>query len=214
MRTVACVLRTGTWRVFGRSVTYTPKHVQWLQRQAQQYAPGSPFVCLSNIDVPGVDVIPLEHDWLGWWPKIELFRLDIGPVLYLDLDVVITGRLDDLMNYPHDFSATHSAGKSLASLNSSVMFWSGPRPDIYDPFIADPERWMRDCMNKKCWGDQDFIRRHVTRWDCLETLFPGAVASFKGDLNRGNPKPETRIVSFHGKPKPWDVKKGWVPCLN
>ena len=214
MRTIVCVMKTGGWEAHGRKIVYSAKHVHWLQKQVQKHAPGVPFVCLSDVDVPGVDVIPLEHNWPGWWSKMELFRLDIGPVLYLDLDMVITGSLDALMNYQHEFSSKHNSGKSHTSMNSSVMLWTGPRPDIYDPFVADPGYWMKKCADKSCWGDQGFIERHVTRWDCIEDLFPGAIASYKIDLNRGNPKPETRIVSFHGKPKPWEVKRKWVPCLS
>lgn len=214
MRKVICVLKTGGWEVRGRKVFYTEKHVKWMQRQVEKHAPDVPFVCLSNIDIPGVDVIPLEHDWPGWWAKMELFRLDIGPVLYLDLDMVITGPLDELMSHPHEFSSKHNSGKSHTSMNSSVMLWSGPRPDIYDPFIADPQRWMRECADKRCWGDQGFIERHVTHWDCIEDLFPGAVVSYKRNVRRSKtrkPRPETRIVSFHGKPKPWEVQHDWVP---
>ena len=213
-RTIICVLRTGGWNGGYHPVRYEPRNVQWLQRQAQKHAPKAPFVCLSDVDVPGVDVIPIEHDWPGWWPKIELFKLDIGPVLYLDLDMVLTGPLDSLMNYPHKFTAWNNPAKTARSMNSSVMAWSGPRPDIYDPFIADPKGWMAKCADKSCWGDQGFIEQHVTDWQSWQSLFPGAVMSYKQDLKWRDPKPDTRIVSFHGKPKPWEAKQRWVPCLN
>jgi hypothetical protein len=217
MRTVVCVLKTGKWKAHQREISYSDRHVRWLQKQVQKYAPGAPFVCLSDIAIPGVDTIPLKHGWPGWWSKIELFRLDIGPVLYLDLDMVITGPLDDLMNYPHEFTAWENVSKAGGAINSSVMAWSGPHASIYDPFAANPKRWMAECVTKKCWGDQGFIERHVGQWQGWQSMFPGAVVSYKHHIlrqRRNDPKREMRLVSFHGKPKPWEVKRSWVPCLN
>ena len=52
---------------------------------------------LSDVPVDGVETIPLQHDWPGWFAKFELFRPDIeGDLLYFDIDTVITGDLKQL----------------------------------------------------------------------------------------------------------------------
>jgi hypothetical protein len=42
---------------------------------------------------------------------MELFGHDLGRVLYMDLDTVIVGPLDEMLAYPHQFTALNSLGK-------------------------------------------------------------------------------------------------------
>jgi hypothetical protein len=211
---IACVLKTGRWHTGHNHVNYQPKHVQWLKRQCDQYAPGVRFVCLTNEStIDGVETIPLRHNWPGWWSKIELFGHDLGRVLYMDLDTVIVGPLDEMLAYPHQFTALNSLGKkSVRLLNSGLMAWQGARPDLFEPFARDPQRWIKECVTGKCWGDQGFISRHIGhKWEAWQNLFPGSVGSYKNTWNRKRPPHEARIVCFHGTPKPYEVSHDWVP---
>lgn len=214
---IACVLKTGRWATGMRDIVcdYRPEHVQWLKRQCDRWAPGVRFVCLTNVDnIEGVETIPLKHGWRGWWSKIELFQHDLGRVLYLDLDTVIVGPIQKILEHPHDFTALQSlTPKPHKSLGSGLMAWQGARPDIYEPFARNPEHWMRTCANSHCWGDQGFIGRHVKNWQSFQSLFPGMVGSFKATWKKGPPPPSASIVCFHGKPKPWQVNQSWVPKL-
>jgi hypothetical protein len=62
------------------------------------------FTCFTD-DAAGLDpniqVKPLKNKWQGWWSKVHIFDLaaysDLKWVLYIDLDMVITGSLDDLV---------------------------------------------------------------------------------------------------------------------
>jgi len=87
MLTVACVLRSG-----GK---FDSEYVRKLRDGVLRFA-NVPhrFVCLSDVDVP-CERIPLEHNWPGWWSKIELFRPGVikAPMLYLDLDTIVIGSL-------------------------------------------------------------------------------------------------------------------------
>jgi hypothetical protein len=52
--TIACVLRSGG--------IYTPEWVHRLKRGIERHASAPPrFVCLSDVDVPGVEVLPLRE---------------------------------------------------------------------------------------------------------------------------------------------------------
>lgn len=56
-------------------VEYGPEHVRWLRDQIPgKLGTAYRFVCLSDIQIFGVDVIPLRDDLPGWWSKLELFR--------------------------------------------------------------------------------------------------------------------------------------------
>ena len=56
------------------SSEFTPKHVHALACQVLRWAPpGTTFECLSDVDVPGVKCTRLEHDWPGWYSKMNMF---------------------------------------------------------------------------------------------------------------------------------------------
>ncbi len=178
------------------------------------------FVCLTDMDV-SCEAIPLTHGWPGWWSKMELFRLD-GPVLYLDLDVVVAGSLDELIAAdcapfdPAAFAISEQLGKTnllvaprdfmnKRELNSSVLFFNDCG-HLYDQFAEDPDRHM-----SRFRGDQNFITDRC--WDAL-TFPPGLCVSYRRHcrtkLGVGQLPKDARVVCFHGSPKPPDVDDPWV----
>lgn len=210
MKSIYCVLRSG-----GRE--FDARHVRWLQRQCERFAPDVPFVCLTDVgEIEGVTTEPLVHRWESWWSKIELFRFD--DVFYLDLDTVI---LDDIRPMLHleGFHALRNFGRNGVKgvllpgripLNSSIMSWTRAPRDVYesfDPAITD--RYLR----KDRWGDQGYIYDRVgRRYRALQDVFPGRIQSYKlGDLDQEHP--DAAIVCFHGRPRPWDAGREWVPPL-
>ena len=203
---VVCVLKTGG--------DFGAEHVLLLQRQVTRYLTlPHRFVCLSDIQIDGVECIPLTNKWPGWWNKIEMFRHDFGQTLYMDLDTVVVGSLDDLVSYDHKFTALQSlSGDQAPCLNSGLMAWRGARRDLYDAFARSPQHHIARCNRKGNWGDQGFIHHHVGEWQSWQSLFPGKVISFKLHLKQRLPPPDgTSIVCFHGKPRPWEVSHSWVP---
>lgn len=98
--TVACVLWMGAFE----NRHYSPAWVLRLRDQVAAHLPRPhDFVCLSNVDIPGVRTIPLTTGWPGWWAKLDVFNpaLDLGArVLYLDLDVFVTGDLTPIAEFP------------------------------------------------------------------------------------------------------------------
>lgn len=207
--TVACVLKTGRWR----SSEYRPEWVRWLQRQVLlNVSVPVRFVCLSDVEIDGVEAIPLTDDLPGWWSKIELFKHDLGRALYLDLDTLIVGSLDELLAYPHQFTALQALSSAPGRrLNSGVMAWQGARLDLYETFMARREHFIATCNRAENWGDQGFIHHHVGHWDAWQDLFPGRIVSFKLHLEQRSLPPEgTSIVCFHGDPKPWECNLQWV----
>lgn len=211
--TVACVLKAGG--------IYDRTWVDRLRRGVVQHMNAKHrFVCLTDMDV-SCEAIPLVHGWPGWWSKMELYRLD-GPVLYLDLDVVITGSLDDLIAAdcapfdPAAYEVSEQLGKTnllvaprdfmnKRELNSSVLFFNDCG-HLYDQFAEDPDQHMR-----RFRGDQNFITDRC--WDAL-TFPPGWCVSYRRDcrtkIGVGQIPKNARVVCFHGTPKPPDVDDPWV----
>ncbi|MER8792539.1 hypothetical protein NKH71_32885 [Mesorhizobium sp. M0983] len=54
VKTVACVLRSGG--------EFEPHHVVRLFNQVTEHLPGAKFRCFSDVDVQGVEVIPLRYE--------------------------------------------------------------------------------------------------------------------------------------------------------
>lgn len=188
--TPCCALRSGG--------DFGPEHAQWLARQV----PG--LVCLSDAPVPGVETIPLAHDWPGWWSKMSMFGPALsGDVLMMDLDTVVL-RLPEasettvLDNYVEP-----------GWMGSGLMFvTAADRARVWDAWISDPAKHMRECQRWPKWGDQGFLQDYLgksARWGAN-------VRSYKQHCQGGLPE-GTDVVVFHGKPRPWAVRVSWVPPL-
>jgi hypothetical protein len=111
------------------------------------------FVCFSNdIQSDEYRIEPLTTNSWGWWNKLEQFKrgLFTGPVLSLDLDIVICKNLTDGLNSlprnkllmvkePHQFRP----GEYIE--NSSVVFWDGDYSFLFDnfPMIAEDTTFTR-----------------------------------------------------------------------
>lgn len=214
MRTIACVLKSGGWKNRHMHVEYLPADVLWLRDQLEgRVRVPYRFVCLSDLEIPGVDVIPLRDDLPGWWSKLELFR-ELEEALYIDLDTVITGDLTEILEHGHDFTVLRNFSTTDTRANrigSGVMAWRGDYSRLYRAFMAAPARHMQECRTSAKWGDQGFIAAEQGQRAYFQDLFPGQVVSFKVSLRRGAPRPENRIVCFHGEPRPWQVRAAWIP---
>lgn len=194
MVTKACVLRSGG--------DFRPEHVQWLARQV----PG--LVCLSDVDVPGVETIRLQTDWPGWWAKLEMFGpLLRGDVLMLDLDTVVREMplMPTRTTVLRDFTQPDVIG-------SGFMFVTATdRARCWEAFKRDPVGIMASCTKWPRWGDQGFLMDHLAaaqRWQDVAKVY-----SYKVHCRSGVPS-DAQVVCFHGKPRPWDVRDAWVPPCN
>lgn len=196
--------------VLRTSDSYKKEYVDMIYSQCKKFAPNIEFVCISDDEnVPGYS--KMFHDWPKWWPKIEIFRIH-GPVLYLDLDTIIVKNIDELINAAktHDFVSLRDFYKEKDKLErtigSGVLFWRGDMTYLYEEFLKNPERHMKECTTGRWWGDQGFIEKHLketpTFW---QDVAPNKIVSWKMHCKFGIPK-DAAIVAFHGKPKPWEVK--------
>ena len=192
----ATVLRSGG--------IYTPAHVQWLAQQV------TGLVCLSDVKIPGVETISLRFGWPRWWPKMELFSDIIDDdILFFDLDTVIVGDIDCLNVgrttclrdfYHHDMLA------------SGLMYIRNEdKRAIWKAFTKNPALHIKCHCGMPKLGDQGFLngRLKADRW---QDVLPGKIVSYKVHCRNGVP-PGASVVCFHGKPKPWDITRDWIPQL-
>lgn len=188
---VACVLKSGP--------EYGPQHVEALAKTVLAHNDVS-MVCLTDIDFScaGVKCIPLRHRFNGWWSKIELFNLCREPTLYLDIDTVVVGKLPGIGPRFTMLADVYRKG----DFGSGVMSWQESPVHIYHKFLKNPLRYMTEYRTRKNWGDQAFIRDSL---GCVPDVFSTEFRSYKVHCKNKVPH-ETKVVYFHGKPRPWDVK--------
>lgn len=194
---ILCVLRSGG--------EYGPQHVKRLQGQLAAQGE-TDFACLADVQIEGVETIPLVWDWPGWWSKMELFRPDLpGDFLYLDLDMSIVGPVADFG--ARGVLAIMRDVYRPGGLQSSLMFLpEAERGLIWREWCKSPLGWMR---RYRRGGDQAFLERFwLRKAKRLQDFAPGAILSYKADLadERGIVVPnDCRVICFHGKPRPWEV---------
>lgn len=155
------------------------------------------------------------------WRKIGLWRADLegvsGNVLFVDLDVVITGSIDGFFDYAPDetFCVIENwtqKGKGIG--NTSVYrFRVGAHPELYEKLRDEPEAALRDFPNS-----QTYISRTISTmkfWPaawCVSfkhTLMPAWPLNFL----QASPLPQTaKIVCFTGKPDPDEARDGNWPA--
>jgi len=155
-----------------------------------------------------------EEDQASWWAKIQLFNphtFDINHlVLYLDLDVVITGSLDDIVSakshHPMIIIENFSINVRHCAYNSSCMLfhplYNNSITNIWQAYEND-----KDKIKKVLHGDQCWIWRSLKN---SVSVFPQhLIRSYKYHCTRNVPD-DTRVVVFHGAPNPEQVRAEWI----
>lgn len=207
MITVACVWVRG-------NVPYSVDYVTRLRAMVSRHlVQPHRFVCLTDrpdhlpVDMAVERIAAPGRKVFGWWSKIELFRPGrfAGRVLYLDLDSLVVGALDPIVDVPSRFALLphegdfrpHTKHQVVHRFNSSVMVWDAGELDAL--FAA----WSPS-VTSLYWGDQDFIG--VMRPDA--DLLPGEWFPRLSAV-QGGPVPAAAKVVLAKKPKPEEAARRW-----
>jgi hypothetical protein len=194
------------------------------------------MVCLTD-NKQGIDkdvlCIDLPNDLSGWWCKPYMYSNELplnGTILYMDLDVVISGNLNKLFDYEpnkwcviRDF--TRAMQPNWQKYNSSVIrFKRGQLDHVWRDFYKDPKK-----VTSSHFGDQDWLWTATNKANPA-TLWPDDwIRSWKWEIRKdrhlqggvkGNrkfrivehvvPPPECCITVFHGDPNPHNCDDPWV----
>jgi hypothetical protein len=158
MLNVVCVLRQGG--KVGYDATWVDKLQRGVQRNLTQ---PHRFVCFSDCEV-NCEQIKLQSGDHGFWSKMQMFKPGMfnGPVLYLDLDTVICGNIDIIIDriQSQNFVMWIEADKNIHS--SAFMWWQGDHSNLWNTFISKPlNHWQSLYGVPPLYGDQAIISEHV-----------------------------------------------------
>ena len=177
---------------------------------------------IESFPIPEIDLDPPER-YLGW-RKLCLFRDDLpleGQCLFLDLDILITGSLDDFFSYEtqkipiiRDWVALGRRifPKGPPVGNSSVFrFNANECSFVYEQYLREkdwalsnfrpPQSYLTHCIRPRMafWPKQWTIsfKEHC------RPVFP------LNYLVEARCPPDARIVVFHGRPDPDEAAYGF-----
>lgn len=131
-----------------------------------------------------------------YWPKLGLMAPNLGGLqgmtLFLDLDVILIGSIDDLLSYPGRFCILREwKDPHLGYGNSSIVrYFIGHESAVLDRFYATPERDIIEIYASK---EQNFLTKavdEVTFWP------PEWCVPFSRDC-----LPRNRLARFFALPK-------------
>ena len=192
------------------------------------------MVCLTD-NKQGIDsdilCLDLPKELTGWWCKPYMYSADLplnGTILYMDLDVVVSGNLNKLFDYEPDNwcvirDFTRAMQPQWEKYNSSIVrFKVGQLHNVWAEFRKDPQKIIRSHF-----GDQDWL------WTAAKgtaKLWPDEwIRSWKWEIRKdrhlqsgtkGNrkfrtvedvvPPDDCCICVFHGDPNPHNCDDPWV----
>lgn len=181
-------------------MTVTVVCVHWgdYQGRGTEYVQKLRMATARNLKVPHEFVVH-KPQLENWWGKVELFQPGRfkGRVLFMDLDTVVTGPLDELAEHKGTIYLDRW-GWPQRVLGSSALVWdAGEHHDIWERFTP-----MVPWLFK---GDQEWMT-HVGGWDEIPAHL---TRSFRYHCGGGVPAGCVH-VSCHGRPKPHEIDKEWV----
>ena len=219
---------------------YTAEDVNTLYRMVKKNTSAPVrFVCYTEFPDGlelGIEILPLPElralrtikHVVGAYPKKMLCSADLKPFetgdrfLYLDLDVVITGPLDDFFTYKPDADFViiynWTRGNGRIGNSSVTRFTVGPLQYVVD----DMEAHLAERMAKYKTASQEYLSSMIIqKYGKLEfwpdvwarsfqrhSMPPKLLRLFKAPVP---PLPGCRILVFHGAVKPKDAIVGKWP---
>lgn len=218
---------------------YSPEYVNRLYRGVKANSNRKiRFVCVTDdaegLD-EGIDIQPFPEAPPGWkysWPnifvKLMVFRDGFagleGTTLFLDIDQIITGSIDDFFDYrPGEFCIIRNwlewrkrIFKGLPKIGNSscFRFEAGRMNHVYEKFLAE----MDKAVDQRYFRTEQAFLTHAVGLENVNWWPGGWVQSFKRScmlpfpLNlciMPRPPRNAKILCFHGRPNPPDAIKGY-----
>jgi hypothetical protein len=181
---------------------YGPEYGHVLQSQIAEHMPTASVLTLTDqSDTPG-QTRPLAHDLLGWWAKLELFapnNRELRPFLYIDLDSFVLGDCSWLFGGSY-FRMVEDFNDWVPA-NSCVMWIPESVDHIWSAFDSDRVAAIKRAGGA---GDQKFLGQFCSH------LWPPVLSGITSYKQHGKDGPHMALMQFHGRPKPHEIKTGWV----
>lgn len=213
---------------------FAPERVNtWARMWRRNYRGPARFTCVTD-DPTGIDpsirIVPLwdHHRKLAsphgpgnpaCYPRLFMYSEEAGELfgprfMVSDLDIVVTGNVNPLVDVPHDFVIWGDTAKNTPYNGSLTLMTAGARKQVWEQFdpvespkkaralgyIGSDQAWIGACLGR---GEQ--------KWTAADGVY-----SYRNEIQHkgGQLPPGARIVVFHGSVDPWSpsarAKHAWV----
>jgi len=172
------------------------------------------FVCLVDQDYQfeePIDAIKLENPYRNMFSLLECLRPDIddNPKMFMGLDTIITGNIDNIAQYSGDFAMIRDPYFPENRASGVMLFQQKAASEYYARFKQDQNKGkftLGGFVSDMVWLDQN-----IPPCDLLQDLYPNQIVSYKADLMSGKLRwNDAKIIYFHGEPKPHRLGMPWV----
>jgi hypothetical protein len=207
---------------------YGPEYVNRLYNMVARNLTGEfRFVCLTddaNHLHPQIECFPIPTLDLPdgiperGWKKLTTFVADLhglkGTALFLDIDVVIVGSLDEFFTYPGEFLIIHDWKRPWRITgNSSVYrFELGAHPDVLDTFRRTVEQVRATFRNEQAYlSDYIYKQGRLQYWPkawCPSFKYHAIPPWPTNYWKEATIPTGSKIVVFHGEVNPPDAQAG------
>lgn len=207
---------------------YGPEYVNRLYAMVRRHLSGDfQMVCLTDdargirpevrcLPIPDLE-LPAGIPERGW-KKLVSFGADLGGLrgtaLFLDVDVVVVGPLDDFFTQPGEFLIIHDYKRPWRITgNSSVYrFELGAHPDVLAYFRAHTEEVRARFRNEQAFLS-DFLHAQgkLAYWPaawCPSFKYHSIPRWPRNYWREPGIPPDARVVVFHGECNPPDALAG------
>jgi hypothetical protein len=164
------------------------------------------FVCFSDRELEGIKTVKLISGYQGWWNKMQMFNTDFrlgNRVVYLDLDTLIVGNIDWLLEYDGMFMGIEDLGsvnehqpELKGRLQSGVMAWDYRlNSHLWNRFTSSGE-------SQRYRGDGEYLNHIIPKYqrDFIQKRYKGKLKSYKYQVYSEGITDDLSIICFHGRP--------------
>lgn len=208
---------------------YSPEYVNILYRAAARnitvpfdfvlyYGPEA--MRPGRLDALDQAIRTVPSELPSWWGAMRFWQpnprgIETDTILYLDLDQVIVGNLDDLIDFPSNLACMKDwpahccpSGREKDACVSATLLRNGAGAKVWEEYVrcGMPTWDPLSTVDRGCLPEAAQTIINEPRNGIAVDLFPeNWVASYKlAVLGRGMPE-DCRIVSMHGRPKPHEL---------
>lgn len=209
--TVAVVLYQGEDVPAHSLGIFTPEWVDRLYRGIKRNTTRPfRFVCFVDQEYmfsEPVESIPFKLPYRNMFSLLEPFSEDLGRVLFMGLDTIITGNIDHLMDYRGPFAMLKDPWHDRPCSGVMAFPYS---PQIWDKFAATHEEAAKRATMFGFASDMIYLADEPHY--LLDDLgLAKGIYSYKAHI-KGNEwrLKDSCIIYFHGREKPHELDHDWV----
>ncbi len=133
-------------------------------------------------------------------------------MLYIDLDMIITGKIDDLFSYKGTFGILKTDDfacekQNKSGYNSSIIIWDNSNYQVESIYLELKKNF--EAINKFIVRFDFWLEMMVRNADFLQEVFPNQIVDYLSSCQE-KLAVDARIVCFPRNPKPDSCSSAWI----